>query len=169
MGELLTGLTQQHEFPRVDLTDDNADLLELMMANTGIVDTSHQTIEDMSWIFRVGHVSLMKGAAEIYPASERLAAINRGVTTFEAITGIVGGIAMMSDPTPVNRQFSKLRAFGSNEIGDYYDSALQSFTTETPRAAEVVRISSARFHGPLTSYAVLGAAISRQFELDCVA
>jgi hypothetical protein len=169
MSELVTGITNQANFPKVDLSDDNATLLELMMSNVGILRESHEVVERASWIFRVGHATILHSAKRVYDEGSRMSAVNHGVTTFEAITAMVGGIAAVSDPTPVNRQSSRLTLFDPNELGNYIDSALDSFRSDMARTAEVVRSSSSRFHGPLTSYAILGAAMSRQFELDSVA
>ena len=169
MAELLTGLTPQTDFPRVDLNEQNADLLELMMANVGILQQHHDIVEDISWIFRVGHRAILHSTAKVYDDSDRLAAVNHGVAMFEAITAMVDGIAAVSDPTPVNNQAGRLIRLDTTEVSNYFDSSVESFKTETPRTAEVIRASSARFQGPLTTYALLGAAMSRQFELDSVA
>lgn len=169
MTELIAGLTPQTDFPRVDLSEDNADMLELLMANVGIVQEQHDAIENLSWIFRVGHVAILHSAGRVYENDDRLVAVNHGVAMFEAITAMVDGIAAVSDPTPVNNQASRLIQLDGRGVDDYFESSLESFKSDTPRTAEVVRTSSSRFHGPLVSYALLGAAMSRRFELDSVA
>ena len=43
MTELITGLTAQPDFPKEDLTDENAAILELLLSNQDIVTESHAT------------------------------------------------------------------------------------------------------------------------------
>lgn len=168
MTELLTGIAPQPEFPQVDLSDDNADLLEFMMANDDILARSHRAVELVSWIFRVGHVTILHGAAKRHDAAERLAAVDRGIKTFESITALVGGVMSMSDTLQVNNQSARLIKTDGVELDNYFESSIDAFDQQMPRTAEVVRTSSSRFVGPLCSYALLGAAMSRKFELDCV-
>ena len=166
MAELLTGLSAQQEFPRVDLTEDNADMLELLMANAELVGQSHQAIEQVSWVFKLGHATIMHGAPLIHDDDARLAAIDHGAATFEAMTCLMQGIAVVSDIQVVNNQAARLRKTTVTKLGNYMDESLDSFTTEMPRTVDVIRSSSRRFHGPLTNYAILGAAMSRRFDLD---
>lgn len=169
MAELITGLSPQPDFPRADLSDSNAELLELMMANADIVSRSHQAAEQASWLFRVGHATILHGAAKLHDGDERLAAVHSGVSTYEAITAFICGASMVSDITVINNNSAKLRRAGSHEISNYVETSLESFSRDMPRTSEVITASTRRFHGPLTSYAILGAAMSRQFELDSAA
>jgi len=168
MTELITGITSQPNFPREDLTPENADVLELLMANEQILDTSHEAVERMSWIFRVGHPSILHSAKKVHDDTSRLSAINHGVKSFEAITAMVGGEMAIADIFPTHREASRLLHLEPNLTGNYLDEAMEDFQQETPHTAEVVRSSTARFHGPLVTYAILGAAMSRKFELSVV-
>ncbi len=168
VSELLTGIHPQADFPRVDLTDGNADMLELMMANVDIVNESHRLVEDTSWIFRVGHATVLHGTKRTYDDSNYLAAVDTGIVTFEAITAMVSGIAATSDMLTVNNQASKLIQTDGRQLDEYMESSVESFTADMPRTREVIERSARRFHGHLTVYAMLGAAMSRQFELACV-
>jgi hypothetical protein len=169
MTEIITGITHQPNFPNEDLSESNADMLELMLANKELLQLSHEAVEQLSWIFRVGHPSIVFSASHIFDEDERLAALNHGVVSFEAITAMVGGNAMDSDLFPTNREASRLLQLKPTRLSNYFDEALEDFRGYTPRTAEVVRASSARFHGALTTYALLGAAMSRKFELSVAA
>lgn len=168
MSELITGISHQPNFPREDLTVENADLLELMMANLEILKTSHEAVEQLSWIFRVGHPTIVFSAAKIHDEDNRLSALNHGVTSFEAITAMVGGESMNADIQTTNSEANRLLNLEPTHIGDYIDEAVDDFRHNTPHTAEVIRSSAARFHGHLTTYAILGAAMSRKFELSIV-
>lgn len=167
---IITGLEAQPRFPYEDLTDNNADMLELMLANIELVEHGHTAAEDVSWVFRVGHPALMDGIDRVYDAP-KVDAVNHGITTFEALS------AMVTSETPLTHDFFVANAraaelsakFKERDLRDYIDRSIEAFQTETPKTTEIVARSSRRFYGSLTHYAVLGAALSRQFELESAA
>jgi len=166
MKELIIGITPQPNFPVEDLSEDNAELLELMMANRDLLTRSHDTVEQLSYLFLVGHKSINTTVEHIFDDNHYLEALDHGITTFEAITALVDGHALVSDIIPIHNQALTLIHLDQHELDDHFDSSLTEFRQQTPRTAEVVRSSSARFHGHLTTYALLGAAMSRKFELS---
>ncbi|AHB42746.1 hypothetical protein RAAC3_TM7C00001G0909 [Candidatus Saccharibacteria bacterium RAAC3_TM7_1] len=165
---IITGLELQPRFPHEDLSDTNADLLELMLANPDVVHQGHLQGERFSWAFRVGHPAAVRGSGRIYENDLHIEAIDHGVASFEAMAMLVGA-EISEDEFTVNANavalVSQLKEF---KLQHYLDFALDSFREDTPRAVEVVNLASRRFYGALTSYALLGAAIARQFELDAI-
>ena len=135
MTELITGISPQPNFPHEDLTDTNADLLELMIANHDIRVSSHAAVEQLSWMFRIGHPTILFSAGHIYDEDERLAAINHGVVSFEAITAMVGGNAAVSDMIPTNREASRLLHLETTGLSNYFDEAVDELQAKTPRTA----------------------------------
>lgn len=168
MKEILTGIRPQPEFPNEDLSEDNATLLEFMMANVDLVYESHRMVEQASIVLRISHPSILHATGRVYDETERLAAVNHGVSIFEAINAIVGSKAVSSDYATADRHNSQLINLRQSKLTDYFEDALGEFTSTTPRTAEVVRASSSRFYDPLTTYSILGAAMSRKFELDSI-
>ena len=166
MGELITGIMPQPNFPTEDLSEDNAGLLELMMANRDLLMRSHDTVEQLSYLFLVGHKSINTTVKHVFDDDHYLEALDHGIATFEAITAMVDGHALVSDIIPVHNQALTLIHLDQHELDDHFDASLAEFRQQNPRTAEVVRSSSARFHGHLTTYALLGAAMSRKFELS---
>ncbi|HEY1085239.1 MAG TPA: hypothetical protein VGE34_00750 [Candidatus Saccharimonadales bacterium] len=166
MGELITGIMHQPNFPVEDLSESNAELLELMMANPDLVMRSHAALEQFSYMFVVSHKSINTAVGHAIDDARRLAALDHGVTTFEAITAMVDGHARVSDSIPVHNQALRLVHFDPRDLEKHFDLSCAEFQEQTPRTAEVIRVSSARFHGHLTDYALLGAALSRKFERD---
>lgn len=166
MTELLTGLTPQPDFPREDLSDTNADLLELMLANPDLVHLGHLEGEKMSWAFRVGHPAVVRGTSRLYDDDTYTEAVDHGVASFEAMATMVGS-EVTTDSFTVNANAVALASqLKEYKLQQYIDSALDSFRENTPRAAEVISLSARRFYGALSSYALLGAALARQFEID---
>lgn len=164
MTELLTGITPQPNFPREDLIDSNADLLELMMANKDIVQTTHDEVDKLSWSFHIGHKALLVSSSRVYEDPKSLAALNHRISVFEAITASVLGEVIRSDTHGIAHRATELLHMGDRAVDDYYNDATDIFTHTAPRTAEVVIASSSRFYGSLTTYALIGAASSWRFE-----
>ena len=164
MAELLIGLTLQPDFPREDLTDSNADLLELMMANLQIVREHHMIADQLSWSFRLGHNALVSSASHVFEDKQYLAALSYGITVFEAMAASVGAGIMRSDTQGVIARTHELTQFDGREVREYQDGASEDFAIAAPRTAEVVKISALRFHKHLATYALIGAASSWRFE-----
>lgn len=169
MKELITGITAQPDFPKTDLLDSNAMLLEFMIANVDLLLASHQAVETNSLLFRQGHPSIVSKADELYDHPDRINAVNYGVMSFEAINAIVSS-GLCHDQTVGTQQvlwrimeFMVLRGM---ELENRLDQAIETFRSAMPRTTEVVRAGSTRFHGHLSEYALLGAALSRQIEID---
>lgn len=164
MAELLTGLTLQPDFPREDLTDSNADILELMMANLQVVKEQHKIADQLSWSFRIGHSALVISSSHVFEEKQHLAALNYGITVFEAMAASVGAGIMRSDTQGVIARTHELTQFDGREMREYQDGASEDFAIAAPRTAEVVKISALRFHKHLATYALIGAALSWRFE-----
>jgi hypothetical protein len=164
MTELLTGIVLQPNFPGEDLTDDNADMLELLMANLRVLDTYHRLIEQESFAFAVGHNALVGMLKQNYDNKGFIDAFSHGITVFEAITATVGGEIMRSDIQDIMSRAGEVSRFSGNQITDYHDGAVEDFTKDMPRTANTIVASTSRFHGPLTTYALIGAASSWRFE-----
>ena len=164
MSELLIGLTMQPDFPREDLIDTNASMLELMMANLQIVREHHKIADALSFSFRIGHSALMKSSLQVFDDKSQLAALHYGITVFEAVAASVGAGIMRSDTQGVIARTHELTQFDGREMGEYHEGASEDFALAAPRTAEVVKISALRFHKHLATYALIGAASSWRFE-----
>lgn len=166
--DIIKSAEYQSNFPYEDLNDSNADQLELMLANQALVQNSHQASETYSKIYRIGHPTIVTSMKRIYDNSQQLAAVDHGVAAFEA-----AALTIAHAPEEENsiithtNAASLLRTLSDYEFRDYTLEAVERFQAETPRLKEVIETSSRRFHGPLTHYAVLGAAMARRFEIDC--
>lgn len=166
MSDFVT-LQPQPDFPREDLTDSNAGMLELMLANAMIVYRGHQSAEKVSYVFSVGHRAIMAGNSRVFDGEHnKISAINLGVSSYETIAALVGDEGQ-GDFFTVNTNGAALATVhGDYQLIKYQQEAYERFLSETPRAAEVVSKSAGRYHGHLAYYAVYGAAIAYRFELD---
>ncbi|HET6622363.1 MAG TPA: hypothetical protein VFG56_00310 [Candidatus Saccharimonadales bacterium] len=166
----LTGLECQPDFPREDLTETNADLLELMLANFDLVEAGHQQAELISWIYRVGHRSQSSASRRVIDSAAQLESFDYGVRTFETASSLVRATAGEFDELIVNHNGVALaHAFSEDQLRDYIDGARDKFDSEMPKTVDVVREASSRLSISLAGYAIFGAALARQFELDAIA
>ena len=163
---LVVGLEAQPEFPQQDLTERNAEFLELMLANHAVVTNSHEFAEMGAWAFKVGHPAIRAGVEQVYDG-DRVVAIEHGVMVFEAMNVAVVGLAASNDMIVVNRAATGLlrQATSEGRLAHQVINAIDVFKAQMPRSAEVLVSASRRFVGPLTDYALLGAALEREIAL----
>ena len=166
---IITGIEAQPNFPREDLTDDNAAILELLLSNRELVGESHAISEKTSWVFKVGHRVVNAVAAGILERDGRLEAVNHGTTVYEALSALLAAApTRTSELFAVEMQAATWTQADATRAVTYQQEAYAAFHQELPRTKEVVESAAGRFYPHLTSYALLGAAMARQFELDCV-
>lgn len=166
---LIASIEPQPQFPHEDMSEVNAQFLELMLANKDIVASGHQASEQLSWVFRVGHPALIRGFGKVHSDPERLAAIDHGVSVFEAASSLLSTDAPAMEFSTVNTNGVAIAAaFNECDLCSYADKAYGHFTENMQRTHEVVRTASERVFPYLVEYAALGAALAYQFELDAV-
>lgn len=167
MSELITGLHAQPLFPTEDLSDANAWMLELMLANESFVESTHLDVEKISWMYKVGHAVVIAGARRMYDDAS-IHAINTGASMFETISAIVASEATIGASGFTVNSVAADITYKKEEarLVDYTLDAVEQFRNDLPRAAEVVLEASKRKHQTLRHYALLGAALERQFSID---
>jgi hypothetical protein len=164
---LVTGIESQPDFPGSDLSDTNAELLELMLANASLVENGHRGAERASWVYRVGHPALRLAGGRVLTESSYAEAFNHGISSYETIAALLHTVPENGDMFIVNANAVALvSVLEDGKLLDYIDSAAQKFNHELPRTSEVILDSSERFYRTMARYAVFGAALARQFELD---
>lgn len=167
MTELLSvPLDPQPLFPHEDITDKNAAMLELMLADRTLLQGLHVAAEATSKVFQVTHPALIGAANYSYSEVSRREAVDHGASTFEAISTLIQAPL----PGDEDKIFTVVRKFllASRE-SQYLDmslSAAEKFRSELPNTAEVITSASSRYFAYLTEYAVVGAALTRRLELD---
>ncbi len=164
------GIATQPDFPKEDLTEENAALLELLLSNEMLVAESHATSEQMSWVFKVGHKVVNKVSGSVLDHDNRFEALDHGAAVYEAMSLLLAAVPTRADGTfVVQAQAAAWLRADSNKLIDYQEEAYAAFNNNLPRAKEVVGGVCSRFYPRLTNYAILGAAMAHQFELDTAA
>ena len=168
--KLVMGLQPQPEFPRQDLSEDNAQLLELMLANEMILADGHGAAERVSWAYKVGHPAIRRAGLRSAVLGHQIEAVNHGVMVYESMAAMLQAAPTRCDTFTVNTNACALvTGLDDDGLFDYIDKAYQQFGVDMPLAAEVVENCSERFYPHLGNCAVIGAGLARQFELDSVA
>lgn len=159
----ITGLGSQPNFPNEDLTDENADVLEFLLANQATLEAFHVASEESITMFRYSHTGLMGGIRRGYDR-DRLPAINHGIMNYEVIASFVQSSPDLAMDLAVVHAVAFSAEYTEPAIVDYTYSAFDSFRAELPRKTALLHESSRRFFGNNTEYVVTGAALVREFQ-----
>lgn len=169
MTKLLGGIESQPRFPQEDLTEDNAALLELMLANPDIAKLGHAKGEQFVPAFQLIHPAALRGTARVHEEPARLEALDHGIASFETLCLLLAS-NMNAHPrvaAVIAARFAG-HAAAITSVEQYLYGSLETMRDEMPLTTEVVSESSRRFFGYFTEYALLGAALARQMELDAI-
>lgn len=167
MSALVRGLEPQPKFPHEDVSEANAQMLELLLASDALVESGHVNAEQLSPFFKLGHPSIDIVALRLDDSPYHQAAISSGVASMETIKGLLDAFPL-TDSAAVHINTTALTSsMHDRNVRTYADSAYDSFVADVPRAAEVIQVANRRRHGYFLSYALLGAALAYQLELDC--
>lgn len=167
MGALLH-LESQPRFPYDDLTENNAEFLQLILANDELMSRGHVAAEDIRPVFKVGHRSILSAGQRLDYETSQGEALDKGSAMFEAMSAMVNLTPSASSAFKMRDIGAALEgAFDESWVRGYFLDAYDCFRNENPLAAEVVR-SASRLSSSMAEYAVLGAAISRHFEIDTI-
>lgn len=164
---LLEIVHPQPDFPKVDLSETNADFFSLALANPDILHSGHIVAETAYPLFPATHGSLAVAAEHLFNDPDNVRAIELGIRTLEVIS-----LYVLSSPLEPDHETLRHNVIGivkpSNTYGTqaYFERVHAEFLEETPRTASVIAESSARFIGARASLAVVGGAVARQFGLD---
>lgn len=159
-------LDSQQNFPKEDITDSDAQILELLLQNTSTLENSHASAEQASILYKLGHKTIINASqAQIIDLEAK--AISHGIATYEAIS-----LMMNPKVSPAHNSIALHPHLQINHLSIEQDfkgeteRAATVFTNELPRTSRVIEASAHRFYKGLTDYALKGAALARQLEID---
>lgn len=163
MTELVT-LQPQENFPREDLTDENADLLELLFLNRTAFNESHIAAERYSPLYKIGH-GILVAASRPYVIQHESEAISHGIGAYESIAKIVSPIERGYQNTMLARSHIEMAYLAVNGNFEQETGNLANlFRNHLPNTSRVIEATADRFHSGAIDYAVVGAALA--YELD---
>ena len=107
---------------------------------------------------------------EVLDYDKRFNALDYGAGIYEATSLLLAATPVRESETfAVQTQAAAWVKAGSEKLIEYQEEAYASFNQNLPRTKEVVEAVSCRFYPHLANYAILGAAMAHQFELDTAA
>lgn len=165
MTGIVKGIEAQPTFPREDLTDANAAILEMMLSNREFSQLGHIEGERFIPPFQHMHPATVTSVLRVRETAPR-SAVDHGAALFETMSLLLAVTPHLEMYTVVRNAAGLVEASSEQTVDDYIVDAHDTFLAETPRAAKVVELSARRFYGTLAIYAQLGAALMRQQELD---
>lgn len=159
-------LESQPNFPSEDLTDANATLLELLLANQTVLDQAHYNAEKESLLFRVGHRAIIANTSRFIDHAAYIEAISSGIAKYEVISRTVNpdqakrahnheaALSYFINPDPTLDYLTL--------VGDTRDT----FSFEMPRTKNVIEESTPFRLRQYQEYILAGAALARMAEID---
>jgi hypothetical protein len=162
----LTILEAQPSFPEVDLSQNNAAFLEMFLQNKSLVEASHPSAEASQLLYSMAHWAVEQ-SKDSFNNPDTHASFTHGFTMYEVVSTLVA-------PTPIVAReqsiFTATRdlvnALRGAQMDELLSDAYSEFIQSQPRTAEIIVAAAKRYHAGLTQYALMGAAVERQLELE---
>jgi hypothetical protein len=166
---LITGLTTQEVFPREDLTEDNAALLELVLSNEQLRAEGHVLAVQSVWAYQIGHRAIMAAGRQLddFDAARRRAFAG-GIITYEATSAYVRLVPPDYDRRAVRTAAAEMSMADRAEFFAYLEEADGHFRAHLPNTLAVVQGAVELTSMHLTEYAIHGAALACQLELQVI-
>lgn len=163
---LISGVAPQETFPLVDLSDDNAGLLSLMLSNRELLDSGHDQAEGSYPLFRIAHPVLLGASVHLDVANSARQALDAGIKTYETIAVFVRLQPPERDLSEVIRNSACITVANKASWYKYLEEADAHFRGNLPNTRAVVSEATGRFYPNAVTYALLGASLACQFEID---
>lgn len=166
MSQFAINLLPQPEFPKQDLTQENAALLGLLLQNGDFRRDFHQAAEHNFKLYSVAHLALITTSRR--ELDETVAkGINIGTTTYESIAAAVRPGSVDYPEQAILEQTGALSLYRhKNQIIDLFVNARDEFIEAQPRTVDVILEVTGRYNRSLGESAIAGAAVTRQMELQ---
>lgn len=161
-------VSKQHDFPYVDLLPKNTEKLKLVLQNREVVFVNSLRARGSCSAFPVLRRAIEPRLIDCKYDRTALSAIDHGMHLFEAMVNIVRPDSVPVDTDKLRVNTDKLVNNPTEQILQYNVLAKANLLDMFPGVYEVVNGASERYYPKLAHYAVLGAALSRQFQADCV-
>ncbi len=162
----LATIEHQPDFPAVDLDENNALFFELLLTSQNQVAMQHRQAEEFSYLYKVSHATARFNADTI-PIGSGFESLEYGMAGYEIIASIVAPTQKQVEPIVAH---IAARSLHKVMRSDYFPATMQElyneFTEQHPVTKHVIESAASHRHAYMTHYAVIGAALARQIELD---
>lgn len=162
----LTLLNHQPEFPEQDLTQTNAAFFEFFLQNGTLLEASHSGAEQSNLLFNLAHLAATH-SKDTFIDDGHHAGFTHGFTLYEIMSSLIAPRTdYFTDVTALAATRSLNIALRTKKQDELFNDARDEFRSVQPIAAEVIGRAAERYYPGIAHYAVMGAAIERQFELE---
>ncbi|HET8883944.1 MAG TPA: hypothetical protein VFM68_00555 [Candidatus Saccharimonadales bacterium] len=163
----LITLEAQNNFPHEDISDSNAEILEMLLQNQTIHESSHKSAEAASILYKMGHQTLLT-ASQIEPELSQSDALSHGISTYEAISALVhpNVDAEVHDSITIHPHLKMAYMALRYNFDDETERVYSYFGENLPRMRQIVETSAERFHKRPREYAIIGAALAHQIDIN---
>lgn len=167
MSEILPGIVPQPDFPKSDLTDENAAIIEHLLSDEYMVEETHRQAEQNVMLYKVAHTALMKIGKDGIDNTSHLAGLDAGMRLHESIATLVRLHPPHYDQHTVVHRTGRLLAVSEFKSPlMMFSDAQDEFAQTHPRTTEVLHSLINRRDRRMGQAAIMGAAIEQQIELD---
>lgn len=156
----------QELFPHEDISESNAELLELCLLHQPTIEAGHSIAEDLSLFYKYGHQVLETASRFSITNHSEIATLSYGIAIYETIAAFVRPTAdtrLHNDIAikhPLRLTYTNIKTDFRSEANYCY----VRFSKALPRTQEVVGTIATRFCLADPRFAMLGAAFA--FELE---
>ena len=159
-------LEHQPDFPAVDLSENNALFFELLLTSRAQVEQHHRSAEAAELLYKLGHASV-RLSADTFANESGYESLQYGLAGYEIIASIiVTPREPLADIVPHVAARSLITTLHKSTAPDFMQDLYDEFTHEQPITTQVIRAAASQHHAATAHYAVIGAAIGRQLDLD---
>jgi hypothetical protein len=162
----LATIEHQPDFPSVDLSENNALFFELLLTSKAQVAVQHKQAEEFSFLYKISHAAARLNADSI-PVGSGFESLEYGMAGYEIIASII-------TPTqkPVEQLTAHVAARSLHKVmrSSHFPATMHElyaeFAEQQPVAKHVIETAATQHYHYMAHYAVIGAALARQIELD---
>ncbi|MEO7904263.1 MAG: hypothetical protein ABIR91_00550 [Candidatus Saccharimonadales bacterium] len=159
-------LDYQQDFPRTDISKNDAAMLGLMFQNEQIFQDTYSVIERESLLLRLGHKSILAGSQR-HLLKHESGLLSLGFKTYFAITGLVTNEIPVHHNAAGGMKYHMENAFLA--VRDNFERETTQlpllFRNHRPNTSEVVETCAQRKFGAIVDYAIVGAALAYQLDM----
>lgn len=165
----LIQIESENNFPHKDISDETAAMLELLLLNRELIMSCHDNAEMVSLLYRLGHKTLNFTAQSHLEESKQFTAFSYGIGALEAVATIVRPLGTNQSEQAITHGILTTHAALNGAFVDTLVDARDKFSEELPRTHQVIGESATRFYRAHQDYALSGAAIARELEIQTAA
>ncbi len=157
-------LESQPNFPQEDLTDSNAQILDILLSDPSAHAEHHQVAEQGSFLYRFGHPALVSRVASSFFEREMIHVYEYGIEAYEAIASL----ATLRFNRP-GHSYEETKLYFSTpqrltDTATMLDDQIDEFEATMPNTSHVIESITKRSNAALAHYAIAGAAMAYTLE-----